>query len=199
MSCSRKPSTRWVRGCRQYLLHKFSMLLLLDSNILLEILRSGDMDDVYDALANWVDDILKEAECKPSGKTITLLVSTGVFRDYRSALGRKHYRVKSASWMTFKKSIHRRKNVGNNTYFAIYKIAVPDSPVQGWQGDKYDKAYFEVLGSALGARKFSDRLVVFASNDRHTCATIKKGFLDKWPEKIRVVSGRKSLESLIMD
>ena len=157
------------------------------------------MDDMYGALADWIDGILKEAEYKPNGKTITLLVSTGVFRDYRSALGRKHYRVKSSSWAAFKKNIYRRKNVGNNTYFAIYKIAVPDSPVQGWQGDKYDKAYFEVLGSALGARKFSDRLVVFASNDRHTCATVKKGFLDKRPEKIRVISSKKSLESLIMD
>lgn len=51
----------------------------------------------------------------------------------------------------------------------------------------------------MGGRKFSDRLVVFASNDRHTCATVKRGFPGKRPEKIRVVSSKKSLGSLIMD
>lgn len=175
------------------------MLLLLDSNLLLEILQPGDTGDIYTALAGWAARILKDAEFKPRGKTITLLVSTGVFKDHRSALGRKQYRVRPDSWAAFKKSVYCRKGVGDDTYFSIHKIAAKGGAIPVWRGDKYDKAYFEALVYALNATRFDDRLVVFGSNDRPTCAGVDRDFSSMQHKRLHIVSGRGSLESLIMD
>ena len=40
------------------MLHKFSLLLLLDSNMLLDILRPVDTGDIYGALSRWASGIL---------------------------------------------------------------------------------------------------------------------------------------------
>lgn len=181
------------------MLHKFSLLLLLDSNMLLYILRPVDTGDIYGALSRWASGILGDAELKPKGKTITLLVSTGIFKDYRSALGRRQYSVNPAHWSVFKKSVNRRSSVGDDTYFSLHKMGSLDGPDRDWQGDKYDKTYFEALQCALDTEKFSDRCIVFASNDRSTCARVEGDFAGMQPGRLHIVSGKGPLESLIMD
>ena len=190
---------RWERGCRRRLLHKFSLLLLLDANMLLDILRPGDAGDIYGALSGWAGGVLGGAEFKPRGKTITLLVSPGIFKDYRSALGRRQYHVKPAHWAVFKKNVNRRSSVGDGTYFSLHKIAGMGGSARDWLGDKYDRAYFEALRCALETEKFADRCVVFASNDRSTCARVEGDFAGTQPGRLHIVSGRGPLESLIMD
>lgn len=182
------------------MLHKFNILLLLDANMLLDILQSGDTGDIHGALSRWISNILNDAEFKPRGKTIILLVSTGIFRDYRSALGRRQYHINTSLWATFKKNIYRRRQVGDGTYFSTYKITgqkgIPD---HGWSGDKYDRAYFEALHGAFDTEKFGDYCIVFASNDRSTRAGVERDFLGKRDERLHVVNGKESLETLIME
>lgn len=181
------------------MLHKFNILLLLDANVLLDILPSGNTGDIHYTLSKWIGDTLKNAEFKPRGKTITLLVSTGILKDYRSAFGRRQYRTNTTLWATFKKRINRRRPVGDNTYFSICKIAGREGDLdKDWRGDKYDRVYFAALQKALKTEKFVDHRVVFASNDSPTCAEVKDGFLGK-AEKLHVVSGKETLESLIME
>lgn len=182
------------------MLHKFNMLLLLDANMLLDILQSGDTGDIHGALSKWISNILNDAEFKPRGKTIVLLVSTGIFKDYRSALGRREYHINTSSWAVFRKNVHRRRQVGDSTYFSTYKITGQEgTPDRGWSGDKYDRAYFEALQGAFSAERFDDYRIVFASNDRPACAEVERDFLGKRDEKLHVVSGKESLESLIME
>lgn len=182
------------------MLHKFNILLLLDANMLLDIIQSRDTGGIHGVLSKWIGDILNNAEYKPRGKTIRLLVSTDIFKDYRSALGRRQYHINASLWTKFKKQIHLRRLVGDNTYFSTYKITGHETtPNSSWGGDKYDLAYFEALQGAFSTEKFGDHHVVFASNDVPTCARVEGNFLGKWAERLHVVSGKESLESLIME
>ena len=168
--------------------------------MLLDILQPEDTGDIHGALSGWICNILNSAEFKPRGKTIILLVSTGIFKDYRSALGRRQYHINTPLWATFRKNIHRRRQVGDGTYFSTYKITGQDGTAdRGWSGDKYDRAYFEALQGAFSAERFDEYRIVFASNDGPTCAEVERDFLGKRDERLHVVSGKESLESLIME
>ena len=176
------------------------MLLLLDANMLLGILQSGGTSDIHSALSRWISNMLNDAEFKPRGKAIILFVSTGIFRDYRSALGRRQYHINTYSWATFRKSVHRRRQVGDGTYFSTCKITGQDGTAdRGWGGDKYDRACFEALQGAFSAERFGEYRIVFASNDGPTCAEVERDFLGKRDERLHVVGGKESHESLIME
>ena len=121
------------------------MAMLVDANLLMAILPCGRMSDMHGALAVWIADTLKGADQMPVGKTITLLVTTDMLRDYRTGFGRNRYDTDTPTWARFKKSTNIRKLVGHGTYFTICKIEPASGGERRWRGDKYDKAYFEAL------------------------------------------------------
>ena len=176
------------------------MAMLIDSNLLMEILPRGRMSDMYDALAVWIADTLKGADQMPVGKTITLLVTTDILRDYRTGFGRNKYSIDSPTWARFKKSINIRKLVGHSTYFTICKIEPASGGERRWRGDKYDKAYFEAFKSAVGLGRLEDRHIVFASADRSTGRRMAEEFTPlKCGERIHIVDCKGALDGLIMD
>ena len=188
------------------MLHEHGMVLLVDSNLLAKILpRGGDMSNIYGALAGRIADTPRKAGQRPVGKTVTLLVTTAIFRDYRTGFGRNKYDIDAHAWARFKKSINKRRLVGCNAYFTICKI----EPSGGgrtewrqrrWQGDKYDKAYFEALKAAIDTERFKDRHIVFASADRATSSRMAEEFPAlSCDGRLHIVDSRDSLDGLIMD
>ena len=175
------------------------MALLVDSNVLVRILPPGDMSDIYGALAGWIAATLEGADQKPVGKTVTLLVTTGILRDYRSGFGRNGYAIGPPAWARFKKSVHKRWHVGCNTYFRIRKIEAAGGGGRRWTGDKYDRSYFEALESAVGMERLGDRRIVFASADRATRSRMSEEFPpSRCGERLHIVDGKDALDSLIM-
>lgn len=183
------------------MLHAHSMALLVDSNVLTGILpRSGDMADIYGALARWIATTLKRADQKPVGKTVTLIVTTGILRDYRSGFGRNKYGIDSHAWARFKKSVNKRELVGCKTHFMISKIQPKVGGGRRWAGDKYDKAYFEALESAVGIGRLRDRHIVFVSADRATSDRMAAEFPpSEYGGRLHIVDSRDALDCLIMD
>ena len=177
------------------------MALLVDSNLLARILPRGDnMSNIYGALAWWIADTLRKAGQKPVGKTVTLLVTTAIFRDYRTGFGRNKYDIDAHAWARFKKSINKRRLVGCNTYFTICKIEPSGGETGRWHGDKYDKAYFEALKTAIDTGRFEDRHIVFASADRATSGRIAEEFPpSRFGGRLHIVDSKDALDGLIMD
>ena len=57
------------------MLHVHNMALLVDSNLLVKILQPGDMANIHGALTGWIRNAVENADQKPVGKTITLIVT----------------------------------------------------------------------------------------------------------------------------
>lgn len=164
-----RPSTRWARGCRSSCLASSACACCLIQTFCQKFCaraiwttRAAHLPTGSMASQGKQDVSRRRGNRAPSaGRRIQGL---------HERLGRRHCRVKSASWTAFEKSAcRRRSNVGSSRCFAVYKIAAPGSPVRGRRGDRYDRAYLGA-GRALGARKFGDRIVALASNDRRACA-----------------------------
>ena len=182
------------------MLHAHNIALLIDSNVLMDILHPDDMGDMRGALAGWIRATLKNADQLPHGKTITLLVTTGIFHDYRSGFGRRKYRIDPSAWTQFRKSALRRMPVGNNTYFMIQKIRPADGSERMWPGDRYDVAYFKALESAAALERLGDRHIVFASADRSTRDRVDRAPLPMGSRKrLHVVGDKDALDDLIMN
>ena len=175
------------------------MALLADSSVSMEILCLGYVIDIQAAPAGWTCNALKSADQKPSGKTIIPLVTTGIFQDCRSGLGRSGYRIVPSAWARFKKGAVRRKPVDRNTHFPICKIQPTDSVERRRQGDRHDKACFKALESAV-APGIGDRRIVSAPADKATSNLIANKFVRlESGIRLRIVDSKNALDELIMN
>ena len=177
------------------------MAMLVDSNLLARMRPRGDnMSNIHGALAGWIADTLRKAGQKPVGKAVTPLVTTAIFRDYRTGFGRNKYGIDAHAWARFKKSINKQRLVGCNTCFTICKIEPSGGETGRRHGDKCDKAYFEALKAAIDTGRFEDRHIVFASADRATSGRIAGEFPpSRFGGGLHIVDSKDALDGLIMD
>ena len=96
-----------------------------------------------------------------------MLVSAGVYRDYRARLGRAGIATPRSYWnnlrkIKYAKPISRPRRLD----FAIQAVRADDADAVGWEGDRYDRAFFALLAAVCRHAAWSDRQIIFASRDR---------------------------------
>ena len=155
-------------------LPKCSLGLIADTGIVLDILARHPARTLHDAVFEWGADVVGKIEPAPSGRSITMFVSAGVYRDYKARLGRAGISTPSSYWQ----SMRKRKfasviNRPRRLIFMIDVVRTNDENAALWPGDRYDRAFFALLAAVGGGSAWSDRQIIFASRDRDASSRMR--------------------------
>lgn len=119
-----------------------------------------------DAMLSWITDVVaKAAPPCPRGKSVTVFISPGVYRDYRARMQRSG--ALSRSWTTLRTSqFTRHMSRQDKLVFAIQSINTDKIDASGWGGDRFDRPFFALLEAARSRPRWADRKIIFASRDK---------------------------------
>ena len=156
------------------MIHSQSVGLIIDTGILLDILRLRPDRPLFGALFEWARHVAGKALPPPRGRTITVFVSPGVYRDYKAGIGIAGTGAAAPLWNSFRKSTFKKAiDAHNKTFFSIQHVNADRDYVGGWKGDRFDRPFFTLLAVVGSARAWSNRSIVFASRDSKTLGRMR--------------------------
>ena len=158
------------------MLCKKNLVIILDTNILVDIVRDHKLDTLSQILKTWLTYIIQGMKCNPKGKRITFVASTQTLQDYKTGLMRSgHNSLGNMISGFFAKSISINYPVDKerNIYFSIKKISPatmipPAKKTKRVIRDKYDKKFSELIDTMLRLKKGNDYFIIVATRDAAT-------------------------------
>ena len=150
------------------------VILILDTNVLLDVLATANGVSPL-SLENWIKQTIETAECNVSGRSVIVLVSRKILSDYQTGFGREgRQKLGTAFRFYFEDNLMDRKEIHcrNGDIFMIPMIIRDSSsfqlPKRFRKMDKYDIRFLSAVDETLKLKRFANRLILFASNDRPT-------------------------------
>ena len=151
------------------MIHSRSLGLIIDTGILLDIMRLRPDVPLFGAMFEWVCQVVSKTMPPPKGRIITVFVSSGVYRGYKAGMGIAGTGAVAPSWNSFRRSTFKKAiDAQNKTFFSIQHVSADQDDGGGWKGDRFDRPFFTLLAAAGSARAWNDRSIVFASRDSKT-------------------------------
>ena len=152
-----------------------SLGLIADTGIVRDILTRHPARTLHDAVSGWAAEVVGRIEPAPRGRSVTMFVLTGVYRDYKALLARAGIAtLRRPYWdslrrQKFAMAISRQRRLA----IAIRAVKTSDEDAARWRGDRYDKAFFALLAAVCRDGAWSDRQIIFASRDRATSSRMR--------------------------
>ncbi len=176
------------------MLSKKNLVLILNTNILKDAIDMHQSDNLKRALQGWAARIVQNMTRNPKGKTVTLVASTHVLKDYQSGLGRSGYGPAGkifadyfAAHLSRKMPINEDKSA-HLTFFKIPPVAETGNTIR----DRDDRKFLTLVNQTLTRRQLNDRFIIFATRDAPTRHDMEAAL----PEQGRRVSVEGSVPDL---
>ena len=145
-------------------------MLILDTNILKDVIDMHQSDNLKQALQDWAARIVQNMARNPKGKTVTLVASAQVLKDYQSGLGRSGYGKAGKIFADyFVANISRKMpiNEDKSTHMTFFKIS-PGAETNNTIQDRADRKFLALVNQTLTRRQLNDRFIIFATRDAPT-------------------------------
>ncbi|MCY4492122.1 MAG: hypothetical protein OXC46_11780 [Thaumarchaeota archaeon] len=148
------------------MIKKKNIGLVIDTNILVDIVKSSTSGDLVQLLISWIKKIITSMDIHPKGKIITIFASTEILKDYRTGLCRNQYcdlgrRIN----LVFDRELSHKRFIDreNNIRFSLRKLQT--KPHKKFKlTDKGDERFLVLLETIMKKQQ-SDRAIIFASRD----------------------------------
>lgn len=152
-----------------------SVLLVIDTNVLADIMERTETSRVDEALKRWIQNVLDGMERRPKERRITVLVSTAILGDYKAGLCGKGYReaAETIRSMTAKKQLSNVLMLPHDRRIKLSLSKIRPDAVGKSVSDKYDRPFLGALKKAKSISKWKDYAIIFASRDKRSREQIK--------------------------
>lgn len=145
-------------------------MLILDTNILNDAIDAYQSDNLKQALRDWAASIVQNMAHNLKGKTVTLVASAQVLKDYQSGLGRSGYGRAGKIFADYFVAHISQKvpiNEDKSAHLTFFKI-----PPVAWAGNtirnRDDRKFLTLVNQILTRRQLNDRFIIFATRDAPT-------------------------------
>ena len=150
------------------------MGLIVDTGIVLDILARYPAGTLHDAMFKWAAEVAGRVEPPPHGRSITMLISAGTYRDYKARIGQAGIATPRSYWHSLRKiKIRRAISRPRQLYFTMQPVRTDDADAARWQGDRFDRPFFALLVTASRGIAWSDLQIIFASRDRDAISRMR--------------------------
>lgn len=171
----------------------------MDTGIVLDVLSDRPEKTLHDAMFEWAAGVVGRIDPPPRGRSITVFVSAGVYRDYGARLGRAGLAAPSSYWHSLRRiKITRAVSRPRRLLFAVQPVKTDDADAGRWKGDRFDRPFFALLSAVGRARAWSDRQIIFASRDRDASSRMRDMVTGLgWASRVHFADCLPSCEELI--
>ena len=177
------------------MLSKKSLLLVLDANVFADILCSSQQN-WKQSLKYWFEHIIQSMEHLPSGKTITIMGSTEILKDYHKALCDREYSYASIIKFDLRKSITKKQPIYKEQHIDfVFMMMTPIQSTRRMASDRFDESYFKLINTVYARKKWSDRHIIIATKDTVTYNDMYNNFNKK--DNTTIVDSIPRLEAAI--
>lgn len=183
------------------MIHKASIVLVIDTNILLSILSDHASKNLITDLRTWAAKLVRAVEPAPRGKMITILVTKPILRDYWTGLNRGGYKVNQGTKKVFDVYLGKKIPLDRDrkTSFSVRTVQEKSNLGKVNVGDRYDLPYPRLLLTIAGEPRWSDRHVIFGSSDTKLLGNTRNVMLHKAPAgRFHFAPTRADFEEIIM-
>lgn len=180
------------------MLSKKNLVLILDTNILIDLVDAHRSDDLLQILRGWIASIVKMMPYNPKGRIVTLVVSTQVLNDYKSGLGHSgHNKAGKIFTNRFSDLLSHKFSVNedNNVHLTFFKIPSKEN-TNSMIRDKTDRKFLALINQTLLLNKMNDRFIIFATRDASTGRGMEAALLGR-KRRVRVEDSVRDLERAI--
>lgn len=155
-----------------------SIILVMDTNVLADIVEYTRASRVDDALTQWFQSILDGMEEVPKERLVTFVVSTSILDDYKTGLFRRGCKQAARTVKTIlsTKSTSNIHMSPRDQRIDLSFIRVPVDTADASVSDKYDRRFLGALQNAKNARRWEDRAIIFASCDALSRGQMRDSF-----------------------
>ena len=183
------------------MIHKKNIALVIDTNILIDITKTGNSVSIKTVLQEWLLKIIKKMDKQPKGKTITVFASQKTLKDYKSGLISAGYKdvgeqIKQIfnSSLTHKFAISKPQKI----YFSLRRINTDNLKKQRRIGDRNDENFLILIEKIFTITSLKEYEIIFSSRDKKSGPEIKHILL-KTKDRCRshVATDLKCFEKLI--
>jgi len=155
-----------------------NVILILDTNVVKKVVVDSDRE-ITETVKSWIISIVERAKRKINGRTITILYSSRILKEYRAGFCKmKKRKLGNALSMFLEKSAWSKIPIAcssGTVYLVPFMINdLNDTAAGKPRMDPYDRKYVSALARCIELRKFSDRYILIASDDRTTCKTFER-------------------------
>ena len=167
------------------MIHTASIVLVIDANILLSIVKKHGSGSLVAALRAWATSIIQRIDPKPRGKTIAVLVTTSILRDYWTGLSHGGYRINQGTKKEFRMYAGKSTTIDNESgiKFSVMVVQEKKHVEKIDVGDRYDRPYPKLLLTIASEKRWLDRHVIFASNDAKLLGGVRDTVVRKLSSK----------------
>ena len=145
------------------------MGIIVDTGIVLEIIATHPEEDMHNAMLSWIKDMVgKILPPCPRGKRVTMFISSGVYNDYKAKMTRGGNALIPKWHIVRKLQFTRDISDRNRLVFTIQLVDTNKVDSSDWDGDRFDKPFYELLEAVRQRRAWADRRIIFASKDKDT-------------------------------
>ena len=183
------------------MIHKASIVLVVDANILLSIASDQETKSLIGALHAWVSGLVNKAHPAPRGKTVTVLATRCILRGYRTGLCRGGCPVNQGTKKAFHSYTGKSMPVdrSSNIKFSVKVVQERADLGRIDVGDKYDLPYPRLLLTMASEQKWSDRRVIFATKDARLLSSVRDLMVRRvHSERFHFAATREDFEEAIM-
>lgn len=160
------------------MLLKQSIVIVMDTNVLADIVERTNTSRVDYALMMWIQDILDGMNKMPREKRITFLVSPSILDDYKTGLSKRGRKPAAQSLKLILRKTHNLKidlsPRNQRIVLSFHRISTDNVDMS--VSDKYDRVFLGALQNAENARRWKDRAIIFASRDTRSRKQIRDSF-----------------------
>ena len=152
-----------------------------------------------DAMLSWITDVVvRAAPPCPRGKSVTVFISPGVYRDYKARMRRSG--ALSRSWTTIRTSqFTRHMSRQDKLVFTIHSVNTDGIDAGGWGGDRFDRPFFALLEAVRSRPRWADRRIIFASRDKDSRDRMRDLMALRDPGRgVRFADSLSACEELVM-
>ena len=152
------------------MLSKKNLVIILDTNILVDIIDDHRSNNLFQVLENWLTHIIRNMEHTPKGKGVKFVANTNILKEYQTTLIRSGYNdIGRTISDIFKRSIYMKRPLDrkNGTYFSISKISSSGEHRRTVR-DKSDEKFSEIIDKVSKIKRWNDHFIIVATRDTTT-------------------------------